>query len=69
MTFAYFVSACMQVHTCWRSSDDFQEWVLFFYHMGSGDQSQAMRLGNNPLYLLSHPTSPAPPLASTGDLG
>lgn len=57
------------MHTHWRSNDDFQEWVLFFYHMGSGDQSQAMRLGSNHLYLLTHPTSPAPPLANTGDLG
>lgn len=42
----------------WRPADNFWEFILFCYHMGSGDQTHFINLGSKCPYLLS-------PLASS----
>lgn len=37
---------CMPQHV-WRAEDNFREPVLSFHHMGSGDQTQVVKLGGN----------------------
>jgi hypothetical protein len=45
----------MHARVCmWRSEDSFVELVLFFYHVGSVNQTQAVRPGGKCSYLLSH---------------
>lgn len=42
--------------TClWRTEDNFKELVLSSHHVGSRDQTQAVRLGSKHLY---HPSDP-----------
>lgn len=46
-----------RVHTTrymWRTEDNLQVSVFTFYHVGSGDVTQVVRLGGIHLYLLSH---------------
>lgn len=38
----------------WRTEDNLQVSVFTFYHVGSGDVTQVVRLGGIHLYLLSH---------------
>lgn len=42
----------------WRSEDNVEELVLSFHYMGSGDQTQDIRLGSKPLYPLSRLAGP-----------
>lgn len=37
-----YATACV-----WRAEDNFREPVLSFHHMGSGDQTQVVKLGGN----------------------
>lgn len=53
------------MHTCIhvtvyvrRSEDNLEELVLSFHYMGSGDQTQVIRLGGKPLYPLSRFAGP-----------
>lgn len=41
------------IYTC-RSENNFWESALPFYHVGTGDQIQIIRLGSKRLSLLSH---------------
>lgn len=49
--------ACSSVHI-WRSEDNGWASVLFFHHVGAGDQTQVFRLGCKPPYWLSHLAGP-----------
>lgn len=51
----YLLSACYAY--IWRSDDNFQELVLSFYLVDSGNQTQAIRLGGKGLYALTHLTN------------
>lgn len=44
---------CMRVYRC-TYGNNWQELVLYFYHVGSCDQTQDFRLGGKCLYPLSH---------------
>ena len=45
-----FVDVCKNSVAClWRSEDNLQETTLSNHHVGSGDHTQAMRLGRLPL--------------------
>lgn len=46
---ALYTMACMQ-----RAEDKLQEYMLSFHHVGSGHSTQAIRLGSEYAYLLSH---------------
>jgi hypothetical protein len=55
--------ACARAHTCrnacmWRSEHKFQESVPTFHHVGSGDQTEAVRLSSKLLNLLIHIVGP-----------
>lgn len=44
-----FFLMCMCVHMChggWGSEDNLQKLILSFYHVGSGDQTEVVRLGS-----------------------
>lgn len=60
--FVYFVCIWRGTHSTehmWRSKGISQEMVLCFHHLGSLDQTQAIKLGNKQLYLLNHLTNPS----------
>lgn len=49
LTFYSFFLMCMCVHMChggWGSKDNLQKLILSFYHVGSGDQTEVVRLGS-----------------------
>jgi len=44
-----FVGMCVCLCVCWGSEDNSQESVLSFHRLGSGDQTQIIRLRRNSL--------------------
>lgn len=46
-----FVCACKINCGCVEAEDNLWTFYFSFYHVGSGDQNQVMRLGNQRLYL------------------
>lgn len=48
------VQVCASVMACmWRPADNFWEFILLCYHVGSGDQTHFINLGSKCPYLLS----------------
>lgn len=46
-TFIYLWRGEYAPECVWRSEDNLQEYVFSFHHMGSGDQTQVVKLGSN----------------------
>jgi hypothetical protein len=43
------VCVCRSMVLMWRSEENLEESVLFFHHVGSGDQKRVLGLGGNHL--------------------
>lgn len=52
------VSKCHGVNVCGVSNDNLEELLLSCHHVGTGNPTQAIRLGGRCLYLLKHLTDP-----------
>lgn len=60
--FTYFMDVCNYLFggddLTWNSEDNLWKLVLFSYHVGLRDRTQAARLGSKHLYPQSQPTGP-----------